>query len=67
MGREAVDFEGGHLFLATRRERPLNFGTKKYKKPAKPQFLVISGKNKTKKMLTKNYQGGEQFFGKLEK
>ena len=48
--------DGGHLFLAK------IF----YKKPAKPIFLRVSDKNKTKKFLEKNFLGGALFFGGLE-
>ena len=48
---------GGHLFLAK------IF----YKKPAKPIFLRVSGKNKTKKIFRKKFsRGGATFFDGLE-
>ena len=47
---------GGHLFLANLFN----------KKPAKPIFLRVSGKNKTKKIFEKKFLGGALFFGGLE-
>ena len=46
---------GGHLFLAS----PI------FKKPAKPIFLRVSGKNKTKKNFDKKFLGGALIFGGL--
>ena len=36
-----------------------------FKKPAKPIFLRVSGKNKTKKKFDKNFLGGALIFGGL--
>ena len=46
---------GCHLFLAS----PI------FKKPGKPIFLRVSGKNKTKKNLDKNFLGGPHISGGL--
>ena len=63
----AGDFEGGHFFLASRRWGGHLFLEKFfYKKPAKPIFLRVSDKNKTKKFFEKNFLGGALFFGGLE-
>ena len=56
------DFELGPLFLASRRWGGTYFWQNFfYKKPAKPIFLRVSDKNKTKKFFRKNFLGG-QFF-----
>ena len=50
--------DGGHFFLAA----PI------FKKPAKPIFLRVSGKNKTKKKFDKNFLGGgATYFWRAQK
>ena len=58
---------GGHLFLASRRwGGHLFLAWKILKKPAKPIFPRVSGKNKTKNFSENIFLRGGTFFGGLE-
>ena len=64
----AGDFLGGHFFGGSRRwGGHLFLARKNLKKPAKPIFQGVSGKNKTKKFFRKKFPGGALIFGGLEK
>ena len=59
----AGDFEGATFFGKSPMGGPLIFSKKFfYKKPAKPIFLRVSGKNKTKKIFRKKISRGGYFF-----
>ena len=61
-GRGWPEILRGPFFLASRRWGALIFGKKIYKKPAKPIFLRVSDKNKTKKIFRKIFLGGPLFL-----
>ena len=64
----ARDFgEGATYFWQVAEGGQLCLERKNLKKPAKPIFLRVSGKNKTKKFFQKNFPGGALIFGGLGK
>ena len=54
-GQGAGDFEGATYFWKVADGGPLIFGAKNLKKPAKPIFPCVSGKNVTKMFFEKNF------------